>query len=620
MIMKGQKINDRYQIIKTIGEGGMANVYLAYDTILDRNVAVKVLRGDLATDEKFVRRFQREALSASSLSHPNIVEVYDVGEDNGSYFIVMEYIEGKHLKQLLKKRGNLTLTEVVDIMLQITDGMSAAHDSYIIHRDIKPQNIMILENGLIKITDFGIAMALNSTQLTQTNSVMGSVHYLPPEQASGKGATIQSDVYSMGILMYELLTGQLPFRGDNAVEIALKHIKEPFPSIRETLPNIPQSIENIIMRATAKNVKNRYVDAKEMNDDLKTALTDARINEPIYKFEYHDEEGETKKKAPAKAEPTILDEPPKTEKTKKQPKPKKEKPSKKKDENDAVKVKKIDEEDAAALRKQNKILLVLGVVFTLLVLIVTTLVFLIPKITAEAEIEVPDVSGMTVVKAEKTLKELGFEIDEEYKEISSSEVKVGDVVKTSPGAGTTRKEGAEITIYISKGETAYIVGETVVGDSAELVGRNYQEIKGALEAKYNLHVKTQDADETKGYKPGQIVSVDKEKGTKLTEGDSITLIIVSTNITYPKFTDGKHTLKEIRKFCADNGVNLDEVYEQTSSYEPGTIFYQSLSEGVFVMAGQTLQIRIAEAMDEIDEDMSAEEIDGIGNEDQTTEE
>ena len=620
MIMKGQKINDRYQIIKTIGEGGMANVYLAYDTILDRNVAVKVLRGDLATDEKFVRRFQREALSASSLSHPNIVEVYDVGEDNGSYFIVMEYIEGKHLKQLLKKRGNLTLTEVVDIMLQITDGMSAAHDSYIIHRDIKPQNIMILENGLIKITDFGIAMALNSTQLTQTNSVMGSVHYLPPEQASGKGATIQSDVYSMGILMFELLTGTLPFRGDNAVEIALKHIKEPFPSIREALPNIPQSIENIIMRATAKNVKNRYVDAKEMNDDLKTALTDARINEPIYKFEYHDEEGETKKKAPAKAEPTILDEPPKTEKPKKQPKPKKEKPSKKKDENDAVKVKKIDEEDAAALRKQNKILLVLGVVFTLLVLIVTTLVFLIPKITAEAEIEVPDVSGMTVVKAEKTLKELGFEIDEEYKEVSSSEVKVGDVVKTSPGAGTTRKEGAEITIYISKGETAYIVGETVVGDSAELVGRNYQEIKGALEAKYNLHVKTQDADETKGYKPGQIVSVDKEKGTKLTEGDSITLIIVSTNITYPKFTDGKHTLKEIRKFCADNGVNLDEVYEQTSSYEPGTIFYQSLSEGVFVMAGQTLQIRIAEAMDEIDEDMSAEEIDGIGNEDQTTEE
>ena len=286
MIVKGQKVNDRYQIIKTIGEGGMANVYLAYDTILDRNVAVKVLRGDLATDEKFVRRFQREALSASSLSHPNIVEVYDVGEDNGEYYIVMEYVEGKHLKALLKKRGKLTVPEVIDIALQITNGLSVAHDSYIIHRDIKPQNILILENGLIKITDFGIAVAMNATQLTQTNSVMGSVHYLPPEQASGKGATLQSDIYSIGILMYELLTGKLPFRGDNAVEIALKHLKEPMPSIRDELPDIPQSVENIILRATAKNPKNRYSDAREMHEDLKTCLDESRANELKITFKY----------------------------------------------------------------------------------------------------------------------------------------------------------------------------------------------------------------------------------------------------------------------------------------------------------------------------------------------
>ena len=240
MIAKGQKISDRYQIIKSIGEGGMANVYLAYDTILERNVAVKVLRGDLANDEKFVRRFQREALQASSLSHPNIVEVYDVGEDNGEYYIVMEYVEGKHLKGLLKKRGKLTIPEVVDIMIQVTSGLTVAHDSYIIHRDIKPQNIMILDNGLVKLTDFGIALAMNSTQLTQTNSVMGSVHYLPPEGASGKGATLQSDIYSLGILMYELLTGKLPFRGETAVEIALKQLKEPMPSIRKEIPDIPQ--------------------------------------------------------------------------------------------------------------------------------------------------------------------------------------------------------------------------------------------------------------------------------------------------------------------------------------------------------------------------------------------
>jgi serine/threonine-protein kinase len=285
MIVKGQKINNRYEILRVIGEGGMANVYLAEDTILNRKVAVKVLRGDLANDEKFVRRFQREALSASSLSHPNIVEMYDVGEDDGNFYIVMEYVEGKNLKQLLKKRGSLTVPEVVDIMLQLTDGISHAHDSYIIHRDIKPQNILILDSGLIKITDFGIAMALNSAQMTQTNSVMGSVHYLPPEQASGKGATIKSDIYSLGILMYELLTGNLPFKGENAVEIALKHMKEKIPSIKKENPSIPQSIENIILKACAKNPKNRYNDAREMYNDLKDALKEEKINEPrvVYK-------------------------------------------------------------------------------------------------------------------------------------------------------------------------------------------------------------------------------------------------------------------------------------------------------------------------------------------------
>ena len=257
---------------------------------LDRNVAIKVLRGDLANDEKFVRRFQREALSASSLSHPNIVAMYDVGEDDGLYYIVMEYVEGKTLKQLLKKRGSLTLSEAIDIMLQLTDGMAHAHDSYIVHRDLKPQNIMIQDDGQIKITDFGIAMALNSTQLTQTNSVMGSVHYLPPEQAAGKGTTIKSDIYSMGIIFYELLTGELPFKGDSAVEIALKQMKEPLPDVHKLNNDIPQSIENIILKSTAKNPKNRYDDAKSMHNDLLTALNDDRINEEPYVYPYPEHE------------------------------------------------------------------------------------------------------------------------------------------------------------------------------------------------------------------------------------------------------------------------------------------------------------------------------------------
>ena len=284
VIVKGQRINGRYEIIRSIGEGGMANVYLAYDTILNRNVAVKLLRGDLANDEKFVKRFQREAIAASSLNHPNIVEMYDVGVDEENYFIVMEYIDGITLKSLIKKRGALTVRETIDIMLQITSAIACAHDSYIIHRDIKPQNVMILDDGVAKITDFGIAMAMKATELTQTNTVMGSVHYLPPEQANGKGSTVKSDIYSLGIMMYEMLIGKVPFKGENAVEIAMKQINEPIPSVCKINPEIPQSVENIILKATAKNPKNRYEFVNEMHEDLKHALEETDSKRLTYEY------------------------------------------------------------------------------------------------------------------------------------------------------------------------------------------------------------------------------------------------------------------------------------------------------------------------------------------------
>jgi serine/threonine-protein kinase len=600
--MKGQKINDRYQIIKTIGEGGMANVYLAYDTILDRNVAVKVLRGDLATDEKFVRRFQREALSASSLSHPNIVEVYDVGEDNGSYYIVMEYIEGKHLKQLLKKRGNLTLTEVVDVMLQVTDGMSAAHDSYIIHRDIKPQNIMILENGLIKITDFGIAMALNSTQLTQTNSVMGSVHYLPPEQASGKGATIQSDVYSMGILMYELLTGTLPFRGDNAVEIALKHIKEPFPTVRDKVNNLPQSIENIIMRATAKNVKNRYADAKEMHDDLKTALSDSRASEPKFMFKYPEDESDSGKRKKENIEAELIKEnEPKTKKETEKKKTKNKEAVKKEETGEIdIKAKQITERDLK--KKENKLLLILAVIFTAIVVIVTTLVLLVPKFTKVKSYEVPDVSNLTVLEAEAKLQEMGFEIDEEQKEISSSDIESGRVVKTSPQAGSKRKEGAIITLYVSSGENGYVV--------EDLVGQNATEVKAVLERMYNLYVILKEEDNDKA-NANEIIRTEPAAGATLTEGDTITLYIPNKIGDYPDFTTGEYSLKDIQSWCEKYSITLDITYNPTDEYPAGTIYEQSQKAGTTAMPNQNLVIYIAEELSQ--DDPAPEDIDATDN-------
>ena len=579
--MKGQKISDRYQIIKSIGEGGMANVYLAYDTILDRNVAVKVLRGDLATDEKFVRRFQREALSASSLSNPNIVEVYDVGEDNGEYYIVMEYVEGKHLKNLLKKRGKLTVPEVVDIVLQITNGLSVAHDSYIIHRDIKPQNILILDNGLIKITDFGIAVAMNATQLTQTNSVMGSVHYLPPEQASGKGATLQSDIYSIGILMYELLTGKLPFKGDNAVEIALKHLKEPMPSIRDEIPDIPQSVENIILKATAKNPKNRYADAREMHEDLKTCLDESRANELKITFKYPEHDYDDTK---------LL----KTVKEKEKIEKKNETKKESKDGEETI-AKRVNKSES---KTQNKTIIILASIFVGLVVVITTIFVLIPYITSARQEAVPDVSGYTVSEAINALQEAGFIVADEQRSEASETIDEGLVTKTTPAAGSIRKEGTEITIYVSLGD--------VTIEIEDYTGENYAEVKGRLEAlNLNVYVESKDipeGDDPADYEEGIVMDQSIEPGEKLSEGDSITLYIPKLDNKYPDFVLDEYTVEEVEEFAEDYNITLNITYEDTTEYEPGTIIRQSRAAGTTVVEGARLTITVArEPSSEIEE-------------------
>ena len=580
MIMKGQKISDRYQVIKNIGEGGMANVYLAYDTILDRNVAVKVLRGDLANDEKFVRRFQREALAASSLSNPNIVEVYDVGEDNGEYYIVMEYIEGKHLKQLLKKRGKLTVSEAVDIVLQITDGLSVAHDSYIIHRDIKPQNIMILENGLVKITDFGIAMAMNSTQLTQTNSVMGSVHYFPPEHASGKGATLQSDIYSIGILFYELLTGKLPFKGENAVEIALKHLKEPLPSIRDELPNIPQSVENIIIKATAKNPKNRYADAREMHEDLKTCLDPTRANEEKIKLKYQEISDDTKMIKQIKVEAKKNTENKNVDNKKEE-----------------VIVKQITGDD---MKRQNKILIKLAAIFTGLILVVTAGFVGLMIVTRTKTIIVPDVTNKTAEEAVKILQDAGFKLVDETENISSKEVNVGNVVKTSPLAGTKRKKGSEIKLYISTGDETILI--------EDYSKKNYLEIRGSLTAR-GLIVNIQDeaVDNDSDYKDGDVIRQSVEAGTSLTKGASITLFVAKVGDSYPDFTDGSYTVSDVEEFCKEHNITLEKVYTFSDTNLDGTIYEQNREPGSPASSGGKLVIKIYQKEDTEDENGNCED-------------
>ena len=559
MVTKGQKINDRYEIIKSIGEGGMANVYLAYDTILDRNVAIKVLRGDLANDEKFVRRFQREALSASSLSHPNIVAMYDVGEDDGLYYIVMEYVEGKTLKQLLKKRGSLTLSEAIDIMLQLTDGMAHAHDSYIVHRDLKPQNIMIQDDGQIKITDFGIAMALNSTQLTQTNSVMGSVHYLPPEQAAGKGTTIKSDIYSMGIIFYELLTGELPFKGDSAVEIALKQMKEPLPDVHKLNNDIPQSIENIILKSTAKNPKNRYDDAKSMHNDLLTALNDDRINEEPYVYPYPENEVDET----TKIMKPISDET---------------------DEGIATPI--TDDK----VKRSNKLIIALSIIAGVIVIALISVFFIMPALTAEKDVKVPDVSGMTVSKAEDTLEDAGLTVNSKIKEVSSEDVKKNRIIRTDPRSGSTVKEGTRVTLYKSTGVKTY--------ELENYINMDVDEVKEILE-EMGLVVKIQEIepDSTTCGVIGQnlVISQSLDEGSKVKSKDEITLTVLK-DITFPDWY--LKTEAEVTSWANNACVTVTTEYQDTTDINmAGKVITQSRPNGSTVKSNDSVTITIGKLVE-----------------------
>ena len=587
MFTKGQKINDRYEIIRLIGEGGMANVYLAYDTILERNVAIKVLRGDLADDEKFVRRFQREALSASSLSHPNIVEMYDVGEDNGNFYIVMEYINGKTLKQLIKKRGHLTVSESIDIMCQLTDGLAHAHDSYIIHRDIKPQNIMVLEDGLVKITDFGVAMALNASDLTQTNSVMGSVHYLPPEQAAGKGSTIKSDIYSLGIVFYEMLAGTMPFRGETAVEIALKHIKDPMPSIRKVNPKVPQSVENIILKATAKNPKNRYNNVRELYQDLKTALDPSRENEKRIVFKYpEDDLDDTKVLSNLKDELEV----------------------KKDDKGEEPDIKPVSKDNSKKMSKMTKNLLIacISIIFVFVFAI-----FVLPILLQTRDVKVPDVTGLSVNKAADKLEKSGFKVSSKIKTDYTDEVKKGKVSKTDPEAREVVKKGTTITIYKSKGSEKVSV--------EDYTGKNYLKVQATLEVKgITVLIDYKAVDDKSKYKGKENLIIDQsvKKGSNLIKGDTITLFLPKITKDYPDFVKEAWTVDEVQKFCDEYGVKLEIEEVEDDTKDEGTVVYQSRPAGSEIADKVSIKIKVTkktqktDAIDGSDEDMVPYEEEG----------
>lgn len=586
MFEKGKKINDRYEIDSVIGEGGMANVFLATDLILGRKVAVKVLRGDLATNEKFVRRFEREAVAASNLCHQNIVSIYDVLQEGNQHYIIMEYVEGQTLKQLIKKRGKLTLSEVSDIMLQLLNGITHAHEAYIIHRDIKPQNILILNNGLVKIADFGIAASLNESELTQTNSVMGSVYYLPPEQASGTLMTLKSDIYSLGIVMFELLTGKLPYKGENAVEIAMKHINDPLPSVRSINALIPQSIENIIIKATAKNVKNRYETAKEMKAALEHAINHKSENTQVIKHKYKESSIDSSTEVMAKLNTNDKEVLSSKEKSKKL-------------ENSFM----LDVD----VEPKNYNKLIISIIIIVLMILLGIGIFFMSGSDESSTTVVPDVSNMSIIEAENILKELGFEVALETVLVNSDSVEAGNVVKTEPISGRNIKIGTEITLYESMGNSKITL--------ENYVGLNYTEVKAKLELlglKVEIEYKDVEVSEYIGSE-NIIISQFPEELIEVNQNTTVYLFIPDIYDAYPNMVVEQWTEAEVRNWADDYKLSLTVDYEETTNAnDVGIVLSQSREEGTKITSYATFKIVVGVLKEEVvEDDLLDEEADDL---------
>ena len=557
MIEIGKKINGRYKIIGNIGSGGMANVFLAHDLILDREVAIKVLRFDFQNDQSAIRRFQREALAATELVHPNIVTVYDVGEEDGMQFLVMEYVKGMDLKRYIQTHYPVPYLQIVDIIQQILSAVALAHQHRIIHRDLKPQNVLINEDGVVKITDFGIAIALSETSITQTNSMLGSVHYLSPEQARGSMATNQSDIYAIGIILYEILTGKVPFDGESAVTIALKHFQDEIPSIRIYDKNVPQSLENVVLKATAKEPADRYKTADEMRADLDTVLSPDRLNEP--RWEPHALMDETRVLTPVEA--AQVETPPVEEPV-------------------AETAADQAEEAAQPKKKKRKRWLLLPIIMVIALLGIGSY-FLFGG--GRGDVAIPEVSGQTEAAARAELEAAGLKVADEVEEIEDDEVEAGNVVKTDPPEGNEVKKNSVVTLYISS-ETKKITLDDYEGRSfddvkKELIDLGFDEdrIKEELES-------SDDVDE------GDIISQSPAAGREVSPAeDEITFKVSSGPDSFAMDNYYGMTEADARAALTSRGVDRSqiEVNYQSSSQPSGTIIAQAPATGETVVTSQT---------------------------------
>ena len=546
----GYEIGHRYRIIRSLGEGGMANVYLAHDMVLDRDVSVKLLRLDLRDDPSTKRRFHREAMAATQLNDPHIVGIYDVGEDHGLQYMVMQYVKGTDLKAYIRKHYPIPLPQVIDIMEQVLSAVATAHAHGIIHRDLKPQNILIDENKNVKITDFGIAVAVSQDSLTQTNTLMGSVHYLSPEQARGSIATKQSDIYSLGIILFELLTGKVPFEGETAVSIALKHFREEIPSVREQNKEIPQALENVIIKATAKEPAERYSSVNEMAADLKTVLDPQRANEPRLKIQ-QDDNGETK----------VLD-------------------IKHLKADDYQPKKSTDSpivDPSTKPQKWKKYGIVSGTLAMIVLIAVCSWWFLIRQVI------IPDVEGMTVQKAEQRLHQQNLRIGK-ITRVNSQAVDKNRIVSTNPDVSHKTRVSTPINLTVSTGVKQL--------QMADYVGEDYSSVAANLRRKgFQVHqepVYSDDIDK------GQIIKQNHKKGTIVKPAANTIIFRVSAGkepIKIPNFKN--QDISAVQQFANKNNLQLTTQEKKSKIIATNHVINQTPRAGSTLNHGDTLTVSIA---------------------------
>lgn len=543
-------IGNRYQITKLIGKGGMAEVYLAWDSILNREVAVKVLKSDMSDDDVALERFKREAGATTQLSHPNIVDVYDVGDEGDKHYMVMEYIKGYTLKQLIRKRGAIPYKEAVWMMKQLAGALMEAHRKGIIHRDVKSQNVLIKPDGTIKLSDFGIALANGSMQITSKDSVLGSVHYLAPELSRGRQANMQSDIYSLGIVFYELLTGDVPFKADTPVQVALMHVRGTIPSVRDFNPTIPQSVENILIKATAKSLSNRYKNIALMIQDLNECLKKERLNDAKVVLDDLKESGVKKTMMAA------------------------------------------DDE----LKKKEKKKFPRFFIFLLSIVSIVAIVallFLSGIIGPKSKVTtVPDVTNLTVLEAKDILSKNNLSLDDSRISYELSDhIEKDRIISINPNVGEEVELNTKIKVTVSSGIYS------VLGN---YIGKNYQDAEKELN-KLNFFVRFVTSSDSKK-EAGTVIAQDPQEGAKYDSSINNEIVLtyaLGDNIIIDPFILGNET-EYAEKFFAENNIEYvlvekdkDEFSkEEIENSKPNTVIKTEPDIGSSISKDSDIEVKV----------------------------